>query len=278
MRLGRVLNLCTMLVMASSARAQLFLDPATDGWSNIPTPIKECVARELAAQGKDFRSQIRLGLLPTSPQAKGLMDQCAPNFFRAQPYPGAADFAQWFNTEILSKPLFAKAFGRCRAIVSLYQDKILEKLAETASNATSKKDQQTIQHLITGLKGKQSTNSTTACVKQFLGSLNILGSSAVASELSMLAEKIRRGGFDLSRAAAAKLEDLTDQGLLKLASDFSLGSLAQSEIDNGLRTLLGYPTYLLPHDWPSPYWDIEPNGEKVMDKTSTEIAVHIKPP
>jgi hypothetical protein len=185
---------------------------------------------------------------------------------------------------VLSKPVFAKAFGQCAEIVSLYQEQVLKRLQAAEASATSKSDQQTIRDRTSKLAAKKHEASEIACLKQFLASLGV-GESATghyADELGVLNGSLSNNKIDLARAARAKVDDLTEQGLIQLGLKTGLGHLPvrdlQSEIDSvGQHASGGYLACLLPKEWV----DASPDGYSachglILERKAAEIAALLK--
>ena len=272
---------CVLLISTASAQrtlrgsSPLFLDKTADGWESVSPSTKECMRQELASRGQDLSAQIRLGLSPSSPTAKWLMDKCAPapDASIAEIDQFVVDFADWFNSQVLSRPQFVQALTKCREIISMYQDRILMDLNEAALAATSKKEQQIIQERLLQLREQRSLVMTSACMKQFIGSLDVAGPSG-GSPLTTLEAVLQQKRIDMVRTAAAKFDDLTDRGLDELLSSFALATVTKADIER--RT--GYPMTLLPFKWTRPQSDPHLDYESFLDRKITGIAERVNLP
>lgn len=231
----------------SLASAQM--DASTE-WSILPSAVRACVNQELIKRGTSIPNLMGRAVRPSSSPFKELVDQCTPRDSAGRD-PVVGDFVDWFSGEILSKPLFAKAFNQCREIVSLYQDQLLKRLAAEDAAATSNADQRRIRTAINDLSEKKKLAATVACTKEFIASLGITGASGYYSdELSLLEGRLHDSSFDLKAVAAAKVGDLTERGLMLLAAKTGLEHLQASELQvdqHGLGS--AYLGCLLPSEW-----------------------------
>ncbi|MET3911928.1 hypothetical protein ABID59_006295 [Bradyrhizobium sp. S3.3.6] len=276
---------------AASAQQQ---NIAARVWNALPPVFRTCVDNQLRQQqGSNLESLIASGIRPSDPRLTGIQEFCnsaAGAESVAHPSSGGLDrsvveFAEWMNTAILAKPAYAKAFAQCREVVGLYQDKVLSRLQAAEAGATSKSDQIRIRAVKDDLGSKRGTAATVACIKQFVASLAIANASSgfYADQLGALNGKLLNNGINLKQAAAAKVDDMTDQGLAQLAAKIGLENFQVQELQADIDSVGQYGsgsgplTCLLPADWVG----VEPGGYSpchgsYLEKKIAEVAALLK--
>jgi hypothetical protein len=222
-------------------------------WDILPKGLQQCMEQQLRQErGTNIGALVTQSIPPSSPLIKDMMDRCSnsgsstsstgPSF--GGPDSASRDFANWVNVAMLTKPSFSKAFAQCREVVSLYQNQILKRLRGAEAAATSKTDQQGMRDVMMSLNAKRDLVTKAACLKQFIASLGIAGSQTTyyADELSMLEGKFRDNRFNLKDRAAARVDDLTEQGFNQLSLRTSLGHLDLRELQAEIDSVMQYPS------------------------------------
>lgn len=252
----------TAALIANTAAAQSSqsnLAVSTE-WEMLPPDQLTCMEQTLRQEGRaDIGALVTRGMRPSHPQLKGFMDRCAA---KREVTPRQSDnrtdaFVSWFSTDILSKPAFSTAFGQCKAVVSRYQDAVLENLRSRAATLDSKTRQQGLLNAVENLAQRRSDVTNVACIKQFISVLRVAGSQSgyYVDELASLNGKLTNPGFDLRGAARTKVDDLTNEGLARLVTFTALGNLTQNNIQSEISSIgtlgLGYLACLLTNEWVS---------------------------
>lgn len=287
------LALASLLLCATPTQAQQ-QSLASRDWATLPTGLRTCVDNQLKQeQGTNLEALIAGGVRPSDPRLVTIREFCnspageasvtRPSF--GGPDRLVVDFAEWMNVTILSKPVFAKAFAQCREVVGLYQDKVLSRLQAAEAGATSKSDQIRIHTAKDGLGSKRGTAATVACIKQFVASLGIANASSgfYADQLGALNGRLLNNGIKLKEAAASKVDDMTDQGLVRLAIKTGLENYQVQELQAEIESVGQYGTgsgpvtCLLPAEWVG----VEPGGYSpchgsYLEKKVAEVATLLK--
>ncbi|MGY3147727.1 hypothetical protein ACVWYQ_004726 [Bradyrhizobium sp. USDA 3397] len=288
----RILLLLPALLCGELAPAQQ-TSLATREWNMLPAGMRTCVDNQLRReQGTNLEALIAGGVRPSDPMLAAIKEFCLSPPGEAsvtRPSFGGPDrtfeLAEWMNTAILSKPVFARAFAQCREVVGLYQDKVLGRLQAAEAGAVSKSDQARIRTIKDDLGSKRSAAATVACIKQFLASLVIANASSVfyADQLGALNGRLLNNGIKLKEAAAARVDDMTDQGLAQLAIKIGLESFQAQELQADIDSVGQYGsgsgplTCLLPAEWVG----VEPGGYSTchgsfLEKKVGEVASLLK--
>lgn len=290
-----VLAFASVLLCGLSAHAQQ-QSLATREWGMLPAGLRTCVDNQLRQeQGTNLESLIAAGVRPSDPKLVTIKEFCLspageasvtrPSF--GGPDRSVVEFAEWMNTTILAKPVFARAFAQCREVVGLYQDKVLGRLQAAEVGATSKSDQLRIRTVKDELGSKRSAAATVACVKQFVAALGIANASSgfYADQLGALNGRLLNNGIKLKEAAASRVDDLTDQGLAQLAIKIGLENFQAQELQADIDSVGQYGsgsgplTCFLPAEWVG----VEPGGYSpchgsYLEKKAAEIAPLLRTP
>ncbi|SCB53820.1 hypothetical protein GA0061098_102127 [Bradyrhizobium shewense] len=284
-----VLAFASVLLCALSAHAQQ-QSLATREWGMLPAGLRTCVDNQLRQeQGTNLAALIAAGVRPSDPKLVTIKEFCLSPAGEAsvtQPSFGGPDrsvveFAEWMNTAILAKPVFARAFTQCREVVGLYQDKVLGRLQVAEAGAVSKSDQLRIRTIKDDLGSKRGAAATVACIKQFVASLAIANASSgfYADQLGALNGRLLNNGIKLKEAAASRVDDMTDQGLAQLAIKIGLENFQAQELQADIDSVGQYGsgsgplTCFLPAEWVG----VEPGGYSpchgsYLEKKAAEIA------
>jgi len=290
-----ILLLFSMLLCSGPAPAQQ-ASLATREWNMLPLGMRTCVDNQLRQeQGTNLEALIAGGVRPSDSRLAAIKEFCLspageasvtrPSF--GGPDRSVVEFAEWMNTAILAKPVFAKAFAQCREVVGLYQDKVLRRLQAGEAGATSKSDQLRIRSIREELGSKRGSAATVACIKQFVASLTIANASSgfYADQLGALNGRLLNNGIKLKEAAASKVDDMTNQGLAQLAIKIGLENFQAQELQADIDSVGQYGsgsgplTCLMPAEWVG----VEPGGYSpchgsYLEKKIAEIAALLRSP
>ncbi|MGY4232938.1 hypothetical protein ACVIIW_001885 [Bradyrhizobium sp. USDA 4449] len=269
---------------------------ASRSWNALPPAYRICIDNQLRQQqGSTLEALIAAGITPSDARFEGFREFCSSPAGEASvtrpaiggPDRSVVDFAEWMNTAILAKPVFAQAFAQCREVVGLYQDKVMGRLQFAEAGATSKSEQFRIRTAKEELAAKRGAASTVACVKQFVASLAIANASSgfYADQLGALNGKMLNNAIKLKEAAASKVDDLTDQGLTQLAIKIGLENFLAQELQADIDSVGQYGsgsgplTCLLPAEWVG----VESGGYSpchgsYLEKKAAEIAPLLRTP
>jgi hypothetical protein len=167
-----------------------------------------------------------------------------------------APLAEWLSTSVLSKPELAKSFSFCQSIVARYEDAIIERRTADAGAAETKSQQQVLATESQQLADHKQAVRNITCLKQFFQGLEIEGAASGQhrDELMRLNGKLA----NLDERAKARFDDLTDEGLRRLALSMSLQSVGPQALGAEIDAVThnhdpspGYLACLLPRDWVS---------------------------
>jgi len=259
-------------------------------WKVLPPVLRDCIDNQLRQErGTNVDALIAQGVRPSDNRLQSMHEFCVspagaasvlhPSF--GGPDQASTDFADWLNTTILTKPVFIKAFNQCREIVGLYQAKVLKRLQAAAASASSKSDQARLQNISNELSAKREAAAKVACIKEFVASLGIANTSSgfYADELGLLNGKLLDNRINLKEAAAAKVNDLTEQGLAQLALKAGLEQFQAEDLQADIDSVVqfgsgpGPITCLLPAEWVG----VSPGGYSpchgtLLEKKASEIS------
>lgn len=242
---------------------------ASTSWEQLPAVVLACIEERMQETTKmGIRELQAQNVRPSDPPIQGLIEQCTvkaskPSASSASRSPSPADkvrtFIEWFNTDVLARQPFRSAFLQCKTIMLEYQSGLLNGLRTQVSSSSSKQEQQLLSEILDALSQNQRVTLDVACVKVFIASLRIAGSKSgwVGDELSILNSSLSDRAFELVPLARTKIDDLTDEGIARLASKMSLADLDKQSLGTELAAtsqrfpVSGDLSCLITHEWVS---------------------------
>jgi hypothetical protein len=235
--------LSIMLANSASAQSVQRYDPRRpdppeqtirrNAWEAVSPEQMSCLDDSLKRAGQPgVQALIERRLKPSDPPVVSFLIRCNGERQQAVNADKAMQpFVQWIETDLLKRPAVLKAFEQCRSVVAAYQGQLLVGFRARATASNSRSEQQAQLDAITQLSEQQQQTAEVACIKLFIAYVNVSksGSGSYVDELSVLNGRLG-DSFDLLPRVQAKLNDLTDEGMMRLLSLSSFANIPQNEL------------------------------------------------